>query len=741
VAARLGRLGRACARHHWRTLLVWLLAIVGLVAAAIAVGGQTQDVYTVPGTSAQRADEILEAKFPEQAGDDALVVFAAHQGTVTAPPVARAIAATQTRLEKLRDSTGVTGPATPGSGAVFVSRNKTIAFAQVQYSKDADQLPASTFTDLQAATTPTKQAGLQVEFGDAVADQFAQQKTENVELIGLGVAVIILLLAFGSVIAMGLPIGTALGALAVGVSGIYLLASVTPVGSVTPTLATMIGLGVGIDYSLFILTRHRQNLAQGMGVLDSIALANATAGQAVLFAGGTVVIAICAIAVAGIPYVTVLGFVTAGVVLVMMTAAVTLIPALLALAGTHINRAAVPRLRRRGGAHRRHHHRLTGATGPGWERWARFISRHRWSAVILSLAVLITLAVPLLSMRLGQIDDGSAPKDTTQRKAYDLIAQGFGPGVNGPLLVVVQLPRAGDAQPANAVAKAVGRLPNLKVAPPELSKSGRAAVIFVVPPSAPQAAATERLVDQLRTQVLPAATRGTGASADVGGGTALFIDLSQRISDRLPLFIGIVLALSFLLLMMVFRSVLVPLKAALMNLLSIGASFGAIVAVFQWGWLKGLIGLQETIPIVSYVPMMTFAILFGLSMDYEVFLLSRIREDYYETHDNLDSVIKGLAATARVITAAALIMISVFLGFVGSPEPTVKMFGVGLAVAVAVDATIVRLVLVPATMELLGDANWWLPRWLDRVLPHIRIEEEVAPSSGAVSWHSDPESS
>jgi RND superfamily putative drug exporter len=717
---------------------VWLLAIVGLGATAIAVGGQTQDVYTVPGTSAQRADEVLEQRFPEQAGDDAIVVFAAHHGTVTAPPVASAIAATQGRLERLKDTTGVTGPATPGAGALFVSPSKTIAFAQVQYSRDADQLPASTFTELQAATAPAKEAGLQVEFGDAVADQFAQQKTENVELIGLGVAVVILLLAFGSVIAMGLPIGTALGALAVGVSGIYLLAAVTPVGSVTPTLATMIGLGVGIDYSLFILTRHRQNLAQGMSVLDSIALANATAGQAVLFAGGTVVIAICAIAVAGIPYVTVLGLVTAGVVLVMMTAAVTLIPALLALAGTHINRAAVPRPRRHAGQHAPHH-RLSGAASPGWERWARFVSRHRWPAVLLSLAVLLTLAVPLLSMRLGQIDDGSAPRNTTQRKAYDLIAKGFGPGVNGPLLVVVQLPRAGDAATVNAIAGAVGRVPGLRVAPPQLSKSGTAAVIFTVPPSAPQSAATERLVDQLRTRVLPAATSGTGASADVGGATALFIDLSQRISSRLPLFIGLVLVLSFLLLMMVFRSVLVPLKAAVMNLLSIGAAFGVIVAVFQWGWLKGVIGLEETIPIVSYVPMMTFAILFGLSMDYEVFLLSRIREHYYETHDNLDSVVQGLAATARVITAAALIMISVFLGFVGSPEPTVKMFGVGLAVAVAVDATIVRLVLVPATMELLGDANWWLPTWLDRVLPRIHIEEEVESPSGAVSWHAAPD--
>ena len=357
-----------------------------------------------------------------------------------------------------------------------------------------------------------------------------------------------------------------------------------------------------------------------------------------------------------------------------------------------------------------------------------FMSRHRWSAVVVSLVILLTLAAPALSMRLGQTDDGTLPENLTQRQAYDLTTQGFGPGANGPLLLAVTLPRPGDTAPADAVGQAVAKVPGIQVAPAQMSPDQTVALIQAIPATSPQSEQTENLVNDLRTTVLPDAVRGTGASVFVGGQTAAFIDLGERIQSRLLLFIGAVIGLSFLLLMMVFRSVLVPLKAAIMNLLSIAAAYGVIVAIFQWGWLKGLVGLDQTVPIVSFVPMIMFAILFGLSMDYEVFLLSRIREEYYESKDNLRSVVNGLGTTARVITSAALIMISVFLSFVGDPDPTVKMFGVGLAVAVFVDATIVRLVLVPATMELLGAANWWLPRWLGRVLPEIHIEDGKTPT-------------
>jgi RND superfamily putative drug exporter len=730
VAAFLDRLGRGAARHRWWVIGAWILLVVVVGGAAHAANGKTQDTFRIPGAQSQQAADLLAQRFPSQSGDVALVVFQAPQGGVRAPAAAAALAQTQQALAALPDVAGqVVGPATPGVGRAFISSDGTIAYARVQYDRKAGSLPADTFTRLQAAAHPATLAGLHVAFGGAITDFFNQPPAGSADAIGLLVAVIILLLTFGSVIAMSLPIGTALFGLAIGLSLISLLAAVTTIGTVAPTLATMIGLGVGIDYSLFILTRHRQNLVSGMPVLESIGLANGTAGQAVLFAGTTVVIAICGLALAGIPYVTWLGFTSAIVVLIMMAAAVTLIPALLGVAGEHINKVHAPRFRR--------HHRgddhpsLTGGRSHGWTRWAEFMSRHRWPAVLGSLAVLLVLASPLLGMRLGQVDDSSAPHDSTQRVAYDLISRGFGSGFNGPLVLAVALPHPGDVAPAQAVATAVAKVPGVRVGPPQLSPTTHtAAVIIAVPPSSPQSAATEDLVNTLRHQVLPPAVQGTGAQVYVGGVTAAFIDLGQRIQDRLPFFIGAVVLLSFVLLMMVFRSVFVPLKAAIMNLLSIGAAFGVIVAVFQWGWGSNLIGVSETTPIVAYVPMMMFAILFGLSMDYEVFLLSRIREDYYETHDNLASVVNGLGVTARVITSAALIMISVFLGFVANPEPTVKMFGLGLAVAVFVDATIVRLVLVPATMELLGDANWWLPRWLDRLLPSIRIEEGPTSAPG-----------
>ena len=727
MAQLLDRLGRAAARRKGRTIGIWLLLVAAVAVGAVAAGGKTVDVFTIPGAQSQRATDLLNQRFPSQAGDTASVVFQTRHGSVRDPEVQAAIAATQTRLATLGHATQVVGAATPGLGDAFVSRDGTTAYATVQYDTSAAKLPADAYDRLQAAADPARHAGLQVEFGGAVPDAFSPLTTGNADAIGLIVAVIILLLAFGSVVAMSLPIGTALFGLVAGISVIYLLAVVANIGTGAPTLATMIGLGVGIDYSLIILTRHRQNLTAGIDVITSIGLANGTAGQAVLFAGSTVVIAICGLALAGIPYVTWLGFTSAIAVLMMMAAAVTLIPALLGVAGQHINHLRAPRVRR--SARGTDHHALTGGHSHGWARWARFMSRHPWPALLASLAVLLVLAAPTLSMRLGQSDDGSLPTSVTQRRAYDLLSRGFGKGVNGPLVLAVALPKPGATGPADAISRAVSHINGVQVTPAQFNPRRDAAVIVITPRSAPQSAATENLVNRLRGTVLPAAVNGTGAAVYVGGITASYIDLGQRIQDRLPLFIGAVVGLLFVLLMMVFRSVLVPLKAAIMNLLSIGASFGVIVAVFQWGWLKGLVGLSESTPIVAYVPMMMFAILFGLSMDYEVFLLSRIREDYTECRDNLTSVINGLAVTARVITSAALIMISVFLGFVANTDPTIKMFGLGLAIAVLVDATIVRLVLVPATMELLGDANWWLPHWLN-FLPRIRIETgDILPTA------------
>jgi putative drug exporter of the RND superfamily len=727
MARFLDRLGRVAARRKWVTIGVWVLLAALIGAWGKAAGGETVDVYTIPGAQSQEAEDLLEERFPAQAGGTASVVFQTRTGTITDPTNQAAIAQTEANLQPgtAPHVTQVVGPATPGVGSAFVSKDGTIGYTRVQYDESATSLPPETLDQLEAAADPAKEAGLRVEFGGPVVDYLSRDEGGNADIIGLIFAVIILLIAFGSLIAMSVPIGTALLGLGIGLSIISLIAAVTDIGTVAPTLATMIGLGVGIDYSLFIVTRHRQNLDAGMDVNESIGLANGTAGQAVLFAGGTVVIAITGLALSGIPYVTRLGLMAAVAVLVMMAAAVMLVPGLLGLAGRHINRVRAPRLRRKARGDR--HPSLTGDRPRGWERWAMFMSRHRWTAVIVSLAILLTLAAPVLSIRLGQTDDGTLPEDLTQRQAYDLISQGFGPDANGPLLIAVALPQPGDTAPANAVQQAVAKEPGVEVAPPQISPDQSTALIFAIPPTSPQSEQTENLVDNLRNTVLPEAVRGTGATAFVGGQTAAFIDLGERIQERLPLFIGAVIALSFILLMMVFRSVLVPLKAAIMNVLSIAAAYGVIVAIFQWGWLKAIVGLDQTVPIVSFVPMIMFAILFGLSMDYEVFLLSRIREEYYESKDNLRSVVDGLGATARVITSAALIMIAVFLSFVGHPDPTVKMFGVGLAVAVFVDATLVRLVLVPATMELLGAANWWLPRWLDRVLPQIRIEEGERP--------------
>jgi RND superfamily putative drug exporter len=488
-------------------------------------------------------------------------------------------------------------------------------------------------------------------------------------------------------------------------------------------LCMMIGLGVGIDYALFIVTRHRHNLHDGMSVEDSAGNANATAGQAVLFAGTTVVIAILGLFVAGLPALTAAGISIALVVTVAMAAAITLLPALLGLAGTKIDKLSI--------------HRKSHATKPAHAtlsgRWAHHVGRRPVRYAVLSLATLGLIAVPVMSMRIGTPDDGNAAAGTTQRTAYDKLAEGFGSGFNGPIHVVLQVPTAADQVAVGRVQDALQATPGVAaVTPPVFNAEQDTALLIVNPTTSPQDAATDELVRHLRAEVLPNAVAGTGTSAMLTG-QAMFTDITDRITSRLPWFIAAIIAMSFVLLMIVFRSILVPLKAALMNLLSIAAAYGVIVAVFQWGWGNELIGVEQTMPINPFAPLMMFAILFGLSMDYEVFLLSRVREDYVKTGDSHRSVVTGLSSTARVITSAALIMMSVFGAFVLGDDPTGKLFGLGLAVAVFLDATLVRMVLVPAAMSLVGRANWWLPGWLDRILPHLDLEggrkdEVVSPA-------------
>ena len=721
---RLEALGRWCARRARLVIAVWALALVAVGIGAVQAGPATSDDFRIPGTESQQALDVLRERFPAQAGVDGRLVLAVPDGSLRDPARARAVDETARRLAKVPHVVGVTSPVAPG-GEPQIARGGRIGYIAFSVDLAPTEISPEAIDTVLAAAAPARAAGVQAEVGGGIAQFATPPEPGAAEIVGLGVAVLVLLVAFGTVVAMGVTLGVALLSLGVGIGSLLLLGHVAEVPTTAPTLATMIGLGVGIDYALFVVTRHRTQLAAGMDVRDSIGRASATSGSAVVFAGVTVMIAICGLAVAGIPFVATLGFATSAVVALAVLAAITLLPAMLGLLGHRLERLRVPGLRPPS----------ADAESGGWLRWSRRVARHPVAFASVGTLLMIALALPALSLRLGQTDAGTADPGSTQRRSYDLLAQGFGPGSNGPLLVVAELgspavpdgtaqgdPRAGDPR-LDALADRLAATPGVAaVAPPLVSPEGTAAVLTVVPASAPQDPETERLVERLRGAVLPAATSGTDVQATVGGQTATFLDLANRVSDRLPWFIGAVVVLSCLLLMAVFRSVLIALQAAVMNILSIGAALGVIVAVFQHGVGLGMVGLEETVPIVSFIPLMMFAILFGLSMDYEVFLISSVREAWLERGDNREAVTHGLARTGRVITSAALIMISVFGAFVLNTDPVIKMFGLGLAVAVLVDATIIRCVLVPAVMILCGRANWWLPGWLSRALPHLEVE-------------------
>jgi RND superfamily putative drug exporter len=716
----LYRLGRASVRRRWRVVAVWVLAVVALGVIGRSAGSGFEDRFAIPGTESQRATDLLADTFPAQAGSSAQVVFHTPTASLRDPGPAATVAATMARIGALPHVAAAADPlVTPGAP---VSPDGRTALATIHYDQPTTELGTAPYRALQAAIAPAAHDGVQVELGGELPHFSERSGPSGSEAIGLLAAMVILLFAFGSLIAMGLPIATALVGLAAGMTIITFLSAFVSIPSTAETLATMVGLGVGIDYALFIITRHRAGLARGLTVEDAAGRAIATAGQAVIVAGGTVVIAICGLAVAGIPMVTFMGLGAAIVVAVMVVAAVTLLPALIGFAGHSIDRFGIPGLKPRVETgtvdeHGRYH---------GWARWSHHVARHPWAYVAASLAVLLLLAAPALDLRLGQTDASQSPTSSTLRRSYDLLAAGFGPGFNGPLLVAVDLGTSDGAAALPNLRAAIAADPDVaQVAAAQVAPGGRSAVLQVIPKSAPQDASTSELVQRLRADVVPTALTDTGVRAYIGGQTAAFIDLSDRVASRLPVFIGCVIALSFLLLMAVFRSIVVPLKAAVMNVLAIGAAYGVIVAVFQKGWGSELFGVHQSLPIVSFIPMFMFAVLFGLSMDYEVFLLSRIREAYLETGDNTESVVTGITTTARVITSAALIMIAVFLSFVFGDEPTIKMAGLGLATAVLIDATLVRMVLVPSSMKLLGDANWWLPAWLDRLLPNLDIEGET----------------
>jgi RND superfamily putative drug exporter len=710
----LSRLARSCARHPWRTIAVWLVVLVSLSSNAGKLDGHYVDDFRLPGSDAQAAADLLEDSLPVQAGGRATVVLAVEDGSLSDAATAAAIHRTLDEVAGLDHVMAVTDPLASGT----VSPDDRIAYATVRYDRDVSDLGRADFDRLHATVATLAEDDVRAEVGGPLAGWEQATETSS-EQIGLLVAVVVLLFAFGSVIAMLLPIGMALFALVVGETIILIVAAGTHVPTSASSLAAMIGLGVGIDYSLFIVTRFREARREGTPVVDASAVASGTAGTAVLFAGASVVIAISGLWISGIWAVGMLGVAAAIVVATSVVSALTLLPALLGLLGRWIDRLRVPFVGRS----------QTSGHATASARWGHAVTRHPVAAAVAGTTALLALAAPVLDMRLGQADQGTQPPETSQRQAYDLLAEGFGPGFNGPLLVVASAPTSETGSQLDALHAAVAATPGVAaVTDPVVNPDGDVVVFEAMPATAPQDAATAALVDRLRTDVVPAATTtGSDLEVLVGGTTAGFVDLDHQMAQRLPVLIGAVVVLAFVLLTVAFRSILVPLKAAVMNLLSVAAAYGVIVAVFQWGWGRDVIGLSDTVPIVSWVPMLLFAILFGLSMDYEVFLLSRIREEYGRTGDPRGSVAEGLAATARVITAAALIMIAVFLAFVGNPEPVTKMVGLGLAAAVLIDATLVRMLLVPSLMVLMGQASWWLPRWLDRLLPGEQLELPASP--------------
>ncbi|MFE6905455.1 MMPL family transporter [Streptomyces erythrochromogenes] len=737
LSKALLRLGGGAARHPWRVVAAWLIAAALAVLAAIAVGGRTADSMTAPGLDSGRAAELIERAGTGQEGMTAQVVVTPLDDGATFfdhGSARTALTRLQTEVERLPHVLGASDPAgaldAGGDTAVrggLVSADGRIAVVRVQYP-DQSRLSADDLDALVALGDRLRaELPLRIEMGGNLFYAFSGADGGASELIGLLAAATILFLAFGSLVAAALPIGMAVFGLTVGVATMTVLAGVTDVPTFAPVLGSMVGLGVGIDYALFVLARHREYLARGLDPHEAAGRAVATAGRPVIFAGGTVVVSILGLAVANVPFMTVGGLAVSIVVLIMVVASVTLLPAFLGAAGPRLARAGrIGRIGRIGPAlrtgkptrpARRRDPAAGAARAAGWRRWIGHVSRHPVPYAVGAAGLLLTATLPVLGLRVGLPDDGSLPHSRTERRAYDLVAEGFGPGTNGPLVIAAD--PTGDPGVLDRLVGAVAADPGIaSVAPAHIDRATGIATLVVFPTTSPQDKATADTIARLRTDVLPAAIGHGPARAHIGGAAASLSDVGQRTSQRLPALVATVLAMSFLLLMLVFRSILVPLKAVLLNLLSIGAAYGVMVAVFQWGWGGALIGLEATVPIVSFIPMFLFAILFGLSMDYEVFLLSRVREEYLRTGDNGTAIVEGVSRTARIITSAALIMVAVFLSFAVAEDPSTKMFGLGLATAIFIDATVVRMVLVPATMTLLGRTNWWLPKWLDRILPH-----------------------
>ena len=713
----LEKLARWSYRRRWRMLLIWIVILVGALTLQGTAGGDYSADFSLPGADSQEAFDLLDERFPEFAGDTADIVFRAEQG-VADPEVQAAMEGLFAEISEVDRFETLSSPYSE-EGQGQISPDGTIAFATVRFTFiDGVQVPVEVGKEITrlADRADDDVEGLSIEPGGSVVQFSEFEEPGGAEAVGVFFAMIILLVTFGSVIAMGLPIASALFGIAIGLSLVMLFANFLSVPEFTPQLASMIGIGVGIDYALFIVTRYRQQLHHGLDPEQATMVAITTSGKAVLFAGTTVVISLLGILLMGFEFVEGLAVGGAATVAVTMLASVTLLPALLGFVGGKIDRWRLPVFHQ---DESKFEHSIA-------YRWSRVIQRFPWPAAIAGLTVLVLMSIPLFSIRLGFADASAGSTERSSRRAYDLLSEGFGPGFNGPLLFATEVESPEDMDELSAVGQSLTDSGRVAAATPALpNEEGNAAVLIAYPLTGPQEEATTDLVEEIRSDVIPEATGGQDSGIHIGGFTAAIVDFSEANADRLPILLAVVIGLSFILLVVVFRSLVVPLKAAIMNLLSIGAAYGAVVAIFQWGWFKEQVGIENAGPIEAWAPMMMFAILFGLSMDYEIFLLSRIREEYLRTRNNKLAVANGLATTARVITAAAAIMVTLFLVFVyGFDERAIKLFAVGLAVAIFVDATIVRMVLVPATMELLGDLNWWLPKWLGRILPKIEIEGE-----------------
>jgi len=709
MAHLLGSLAAWAAQHWKRSLAIVAVVLVAIGVGAGAAGGSFVDDFKTPGTESQTAVDVLQKRFPAASGDTANVVFAVDSGTLRAPERKAAIERTISEIRTQPHVTSARDPFAKGSGQL--SENARIAYVPVQYDDTAPALGKGPGQRLEEASKLGERAGLEVSRNGAIVDQAEQATAPVGELIGVAVAIVVLTIVFGSAAAMALTLASALIALAGGLLLLQFASAFADFPSFAPTLGVMLGLGAGIDYALLIVGRYREQLASGDSVGHSARVASATAGTSVVAAGAIVVVAIAGLLATGIPFVGKMGIGSAIIIAAVAVGAVTVLPTLM------------------GAFARRLRPKRPEDVEPSrrFARWAGVITRRPLVATVVGVLVLLLLAMPFASLRLGQPDDGNDSPGTTTRTAYDRLAEGFGAGFNGPLVLAATTPTDGSAKTTlSRVQRAVAQDPDVAfVSAPQASPRGDAAVLNVIPKSSPQDQATTDLVKRLRDDVLPGATRSSRVNVYVGGATATLQDLADKIASRLPIFIAMVVGLSVLLLMAVFRSLWVPLVSAAFNLLSIAAAYGVVVLVFQDGVGSSLLGVDGSVPIVSFVPLFMFAILFGLSMDYNVFLQSRIREEYLRGVGPQESVVRAVSRVGKIILAAGVIMTSVFLGFVSDPDVVVKTIGLGLAAAILIDVLVVRMVVAPAVMTLLGDRAWTLPAWLDRVLPRISLEGEL----------------